>query len=245
MFYFLLGNKKFLTDLILLLAGLDGGAVSLDLGLLAGDANGGEGRGGSHIGGDGLHDDLRSGLRQRKDGSNVLGRGLAVIGGGVSGLGGREAPAGEDNELGGVLLEALDVDVEALRGAVGPAVVDSDAHGAGVGGGEAGGLDLLEGEAAAEAGLGRVLLGLAVDDGAEHLEGTGGDAGGPGGTSHATGLLLGSLVEVQLSLQGTTGRSGVLLLEVDIGDDIIMLNHLRLSNMNLTTEERDAYKRGG
>ena len=29
MFYFLLGNKKFLTDLILLLAGLDGGAVSL------------------------------------------------------------------------------------------------------------------------------------------------------------------------------------------------------------------------
>ena len=105
-------------------------------------------------------------------------------------------------------------------------MVDGDADGAGVLGGHASGLDLLKGEATAETGLGRVLLGGAVDDGLQGLEGAGGDAGGTGGARETAGLLLGGLVEGKTGLEGSTGGADVLLVEVDVGDDVVVLNHL-------------------
>ena len=214
------------SDLILLLGVLNSDAVSLNLGLLSCHTHGGVGLEALHLIGDVGHLDLLGGLGEGHDGAGELGGGLALLGGGVAVLGSREALAGEDDELGLVGLEALDVGVEGLGGAVGTAVVDGDADGAGVLGGHAGGLDLLKGEATAEAGLGRVLLGGAVDDGLQGLEGAGGDAGGTGGARETAGLLLGGLVEGKTGLEGSTGGADVLLVEVDVGDDVVVLNHL-------------------
>ena len=61
--------------------------------------------------------------------------------------------SGEEDELGLVGVESLDVELELLLAGGGTSVVDSNSNGAGEGGGEAGALQLDEGEATAVSDL--------------------------------------------------------------------------------------------
>ena len=96
-------------------------------------------------------------------------------------------------------------------------------------------LELLKGEATAEAELGVVLDGLAVDDRAEEAAGRArGDGGSLGLASQATGLLLRGLVEATLDLleahESTVQHTT--LVEVQVREHVVMFNHLYGGNNN-------------
>lgn len=110
------------------------------------------------------------------------------------------ALAGEDDDTAEVLLQALDVGLEALNAAVDTTVVNSDADGAGVLGGNASSLDLLEGETTASTDLVVVALGGGTHDRPQEVKRTRSDLGGLVGTGGSSGLLLASLVKVHANV---------------------------------------------
>lgn len=103
--------------------------------------------------------------------------GLDLLGGGLALLGGLEV-AGEEDEALLVGLQALNVDLEGLLAEVLAAGVDGDTDGARKLAGDVGLLELGEGETTAGTNAAVVLDGRAADDGAELVDGLGGDTGG-------------------------------------------------------------------
>mmetsp|Transcript_7992 Transcript_7992/g.14343 ORF Transcript_7992/g.14343 Transcript_7992/m.14343 type:complete len:241 (-) Transcript_7992:104-826(-) len=171
-----------------------------------------------HLAGDG-HKLKRGGLLL--DGhqlSSQLGRGLQLLGRGIASL--RLVGAlGEHNQVALVRLQPVHVLLHALEGLVAAAVVNSNTDGGRKLRGDASLLELLQGEATAEADLHVVPLALGVHDRAkgtihrarEHLLGLGG-AGIPA-ADFARGLVEpGAHVELPL------------LLEVAVGDNVVVLH---------------------
>ncbi len=164
-----------------------GRGALLGLGHLAGRLDGGgslvDGRDG-HGGGEG---DLGGG----SEGSGI--RALALLW--------RLCVLGEDDEAGKVGEDALLVEGQGLFASVLAAVVDGDADGAGIDGGDAGSLYLVEGEAASSTDARVVLDGLAVDGRAKGLDGARGDALGLFDAGSASAALGASLVEPRLDAE--------------------------------------------
>lgn len=140
--------------------------------------------------------------------------GLDVLGGGVTLLG-LAVAAGEEDEALPVLLEALDVGLEALLGEVLAARVDGDTDGTGELAGDTGSCDALdafcavgkightlqlnERETTAGTDTAVVLDGRAADDGPELVDRPGGYLRSLGNTSIASGGLLARLLHCQIS----------------------------------------------
>eukprot|EP01084_Bolivina_argentea_P086974 157153_1 len=126
-------------------------------------------------------------------GGNLDGGGASLSVGVTSlGLGGL---AGEDNKLGLVELEAVEVGVEVLLGAVDAAVINGDANATGRLHGDLGGLKLGKSETTASTHTHVVLDGGATDGGAQEVDGAGSHLLGLGDASVTASLLLGGLVE--------------------------------------------------
>lgn len=166
-------------------------------------------------GGGGLDgDDLRV--------AGLLG-GLLLFGGGVT-LSGLLAD-GEEDELGEVRLEAVGVGLQGLLGDVLTAGVDGDTDGGGVAGGDAGGADLFDGEAAAEAVAHVVADGGAGDGGLEVSQGAGEDLLGLLEAEAAAGLGLLGLVKEGLVVTLLRGAGGPVLALMDLRDGVVTLSH--------------------
>jgi len=144
----------------------------------------------------------------------------------------------DDDQVAEVGLEPGDVEVQRLLGLVASAMIDADADGARVLGAEAGRLDLLQGEALAEADLGGILLRRAVHHRSQLLQRRRGDGSGLGGTRQAAALFAAGLVQGQLDLERSTRRLEVLLLAMDVRDDIVVLHHLACVVVGLYTIAR-------
>lgn len=145
--------------------------------------------------------------------------------------GGGSLPPWEDNEVGDVSLEPVDINGLGLLGLVSAPLVDGNSDGLGVGSGDSGGLELSKGESLTEAHLSVVTLGGAVDGRTELVKGGGGNGSGLGGALHPAGLLLSSLVEVDLDSKRSTTRVSPLLVEVSVGNDVVVLDHFFLRNI--------------
>ena len=104
----------------------------------------------------------------------------------------------EDDELRGVFLQSLHVEVEGLGGLVLTTVVDGDADGSGVSGGQADGLEFGDGETSTGSHLAVVLDGGASDDRSQGVDGGGGDLGGLVGPGDPSRFLALSLAKVNL-----------------------------------------------
>jgi hypothetical protein len=200
--------------------------VSSNPGLLPGNTHLSEGT--DLLGWNILHNNFTGGGSKRKNGSLKLSGSLAFLSTGVSVLNLAQTLLGEDNELALVFLKTGNIGSKRLSTLVGTTVVNGDTNGSGISGSQAGSLQFLKGESLSETDLGGVTLGGAVDSGAEQLKRSGGDGSGLGGTRKTTGLLLGGLVQVELDLKRTTRRLAVLLVAMDVGDDVVVLDHLDL-----------------
>lgn len=123
----------------------------------------------------------------------------------------------EEDELAHVLLEACDVALEGLLGLVGPAVVHGDADRLRELGLDAGGAELVKGEATSVLDAHVVPARRARDNRAEELGGARGDLGGLGLAGQAPALLLHRLRKVD--------RNTVLplLVEVRVGHDVLQV----------------------
>merc|ERR1712098_401605 len=119
---------------------------------------------------------------------DILSRRIALLG--------LAAAAWEHNHTLGVLLQTLDVGLEALFGQILAARIDADADGGGVLAGDTGGLQLSEGETTAGADAAVVLDGWAVDDGSQPIGGTGSKLRSLRDTLVTAALLLASLIKV-------------------------------------------------
>ncbi|GMR51734.1 hypothetical protein PMAYCL1PPCAC_21929, partial [Pristionchus mayeri] len=187
-----------------LLVGSDAAQVAVHLDLLLGLGDGA---------GSLLVDDLGEG----KDGSAELGGDLELFGGAVSLLGGGEL-LGEEDELGLVSLQALDVGLKRLEGLVGPAVIDRDSDSAGLGLVDAGLLELVKGESTSEADTSVVALGNATDSGPEETgDGTRSNPRCLSNTGQTSALLAGRLVEPGLDSHFP------MLAEMRIGNHVVPL----------------------
>jgi len=132
---------------------------------------------------------------------------------------------GEEDELGDVGLEALNVGVQGLLGDVLAASINADTDGGGVAGLEASSGELLSGETSTEALLHVVANGGASNNGAELTEGAGEDLLGLLETKATTALLLLGLSKVDLKVT-LLGRAGVVVLAlVHVGDSVVTLRH--------------------
>jgi hypothetical protein len=131
----------------------------------------------------------------------------------------------QDDQIGLVGGQTSHVDFQRFVGLVGSAVIDSNTDCSGVFGADSSTLELFQGEPSAQSSLGRVFLGGAMDNGAQLLKRSRGRSSCLLGTSQTTSLLLRSLVQVQFDLERSTRRTAVLLVEMKIGDDIVMLDH--------------------
>lgn len=200
--------------LILLLSVNYGNTVSSNLGFLSGKTECGESLESLHLVGDSLHNKFVSNLHNRHDRSRCV----DVGGCGISLL--------EDDQVLLVFVQTGDVAVKRFLASVGAAVVNTDSDGSGVSGVESSNLQFLQSESTSQTLLGRVALCLALHNGPKKLSRTGGDGGSSLGTSQTTGLFAGGLVKIDLNLKRSTRRLRVLLVEVKIGDDIVMLHHL-------------------
>jgi len=193
-------------------------AVELLVG--TGETHGGEGTEVLHL--------LSNGLRTDKSVSVTLERNdvlLGALSGGVEvSLGGVTLDRlgvllGEEDELALEGLETINVELERLGAAVLAAVIDGDADGARDGAGDTSLLQLIEGEAAADAHLVVVARGRRVHDGAQETGGGTGEVLG--------GLLLAvktaALVASRLVEPGLDQLLPVLLV-VPVGQDVVVLD---------------------
>ena len=139
-----------------------------------------------HVGGDLLElvGGDRDSLGENLTGDLVGGGGrLDLLGGGVAdeSLLGLAFSSGEEDELGLVGVESLNVELELLLAGGGSSVVNRDADGTGEGGAQTGVLELDESEATAISDLTGVLARARGDDGSQLLDGHG---------EHSLGLTL-------------------------------------------------------
>lgn len=170
------------------------------------------------LGSNGLYLDLRGRLDNGHELVLQLGSHGQLVLGSLTRLGlGRVLR--EDQELRLVFLEPLDVVLHGVKRAILPARVNGNANGRGVPGRDAGLLELLDGEAAAQAKVHVVLVGLAADDRAQGaVNRARGLLGVLGGAGAATAALAHRLVEPAPHSQLP------LLAEVVVRDDIVVLH---------------------
>lgn len=154
----------------------------------------------------------------------VLDGGLLLLLGSLT-LGNLLVVDGEEHELGGVGLEALDVGLEGLLGDILAASIDGDADGGSVAGVNAGTSELLSGEASTKALLGVVADGGASNEGAELAKGAGEDLLGLLETKATTALLLLGLGKEDLEVTLLGGAGVVVLALVHVGDGVVSLGH--------------------
>lgn len=147
--------------------------------------------------------ELRGGLGLG-DGEDVSGS-LVLGGGGSELLGGGVVDltllrlvltSGEENQLGLVLVESLDVNLELLFTRVSSSVVNGDSDRLGKRGAESDGLDLSKGETTTISNLAGVPPGARGDNGTKFLRGPGEGSSGLTGAEVVSSRLLGGLVEV-------------------------------------------------
>lgn len=151
-------------------AGLGAGVAELAVGVLGGRVLGDLGLGDNSLVVDGEGRVGEENVVAVADGLDLLGAGLALLGGlGV---------AREEDEALLVGLQALNVGLEGLLGEVLATGVDGDTDGARKLAGDVGLLQLGEGETTASTNATVVLDGGAADDGAELVDGLRSDTGG-------------------------------------------------------------------
>lgn len=126
---------------------------------------------------------------------------------------------GIEHQLAEVVSQAGLVGLESLLGTVFSSVVDGDADRFGELSSQSDGFDFSEGESSAESGPVAVPNGLASDGGPESIEGSGSNGGSPGSSGLKSSSLASSLVEPGADV------SLPVLPEVDVGEDVVMLNH--------------------
>merc|ERR1719311_1029282 len=100
-----------------------------------------------------------------------------------------------------------------------------DADGGGEFGGDLGGFQFSQREASPQPNLGVVLLRLAPDQGSELVRGPRRVRGGFRGAFQPPRLLLARLVEPGLDVERAAARRLPLLVEVLVGDDLVVLDH--------------------
>merc|ERR1719163_2059140 len=104
-------------------------------------------------------------------------------------------------------------------------------------------------EAPPESNLGVVLLRLAPDQGSELVRGPRRVRRGFGGALEPPRLLLARLVEPGLDVEGPAARRLPLLVEVLVGDDLVVLDHLgfcvSLAMSSFATQRRRGWQRAG
>ena len=131
----------------------------------------------------------------------------------------------QNNQVGLVCVQTSDIQFQRFVGLVGSAVINGNSDCSGVLGGESSSLELFQSESSSQFCLGRVFLGLAVDDRAQLLDRGRSRSSSLGGTCQTASLLFGSLVQGKSDLEGTTRRRAVLLVEVEIWEDVVVLDH--------------------
>lgn len=127
---------------------------------------------------------------------------------------------GQEDDLGAVKLQALNVGVERSLRTVATAVVDGDTIGAGVGGGHTSLLELIQGESTTKTGTTIVHLGRALHDGAQSTSNRAGeDRGGlglaGGGTTGSTGRLVEPGLDALIPI----------LAQVNVRDNVVVSHH--------------------
>mmetsp|Transcript_19793 Transcript_19793/g.32836 ORF Transcript_19793/g.32836 Transcript_19793/m.32836 type:complete len:224 (-) Transcript_19793:31-702(-) len=200
--------------LILLLSVQDRNTLSSNLGLLLGNTHGGECLESLHIGSDWFHNNLVSSLDNWLNTSGLLGRSIR-----------RRRFLGPNDQILLVFFQSSHIERKRLLTSVRSTLVNSNTDSLGIHWVKLGTLEFRHGETASETNLGRIFLGLAVNNGAKFLDWTRCHGSSTGSSSHAACLLGSGLVEVESDLQRTARRLAVLLVEMKVGDDIIMLDH--------------------
>ena len=127
--------------------------------------------------------------------------------------------SGEQDKLGLVSVQSLDVELLTLSGGVSSAVVNGDADGAGKGGAETGSLELTKSEATAVPDLAGVLACARGHNRAQLLNGSGVHSFSLGLSLLKSDSLLAWLVEVD------SDSELPVLAEMYVGDDVIVLDH--------------------
>ena len=127
--------------------------------------------------------------------------------------------SGEEDELGLVGVESLDVELELLLAGRGASVVDSDSHGAGEGGRETSSLQLDEGEPTAISDLAGVATRAGRDNRSELLDGSGELFAALSCSLLEPNQLLGGLIEVN------SDSCLPVLAEMYVWDDVVVLDH--------------------
>lgn len=149
--------------------------------------------------------------------------------GGLGASGGLGAPGmREEDKLGLVELQALHVGVQGTLVSVGATEINGNTSLAGAVLGETSGAELLEGETTTEARATIVHVGGALNDGAEV-------------TRHRAGEHTGGLDAAVSGTAGSASRlvepglhaSGPILVQVDVGDGVVVLDHLVLSVISI------------
>jgi len=183
-----------------------------------------ESPGGLHLGSDGgklglssSSNDLGVTVTLRAVGSSL---GLDSVGN--KSLLGLSLTSGEEDQFLLVHVKSIHVPCELLLRGVGSAVIDRDSNSAGESGGEAGLLELLEGETTTVSDLTGVLASLGRNNGAEGLTGSGVVSGSGSLSALSSTEFLGSLVEVSV------GSSLPVLAEMDVGNRVVVLDHCNL-----------------
>jgi hypothetical protein len=129
--------------------------------------------------------------------------------------------SGEDDQLGAVDLEALNVSLQALLVLVLATVVNGNTKLTGLVLGKTGTLELSKGESTASANTARVLSSASMDDGADGTsDGLGEDTGGLGLSVKSSAELAGRLVEPGLN------TTIPILMEVGVRDHVVVSHHL-------------------
>jgi len=167
--------------------------------------------------------------RSRQGGDAGVTVGLRAVSGGTgvnrvgnkSLLGGTFS-AGEEDQFLLVHVKSSHVPFELLLRSVGSAVIDGDSNSAGESGGEAGLLELSEGETTTVSDLTGVLSSLRRDNRAEGLSRSGVSSVSSSLSTLSPSKFLGGLVEVSV------GSSLPVLAEMDVGDRVVVLDHCNL-----------------
>jgi hypothetical protein len=169
-----------------------------------------------------------SGGGSGKDTAGGLGRGssrLALLGGGVvdQTLLDLAVLSGEEDELGLVGVESLDVELLLLLGGAGSAVVNSDADGAGEGGAKSSSLQLVKSEATAVPDLTSIPASARGDNRSQLLERAGEHLLGLSLSFLQSNELLLSLIEVHSD--SVSASILPVLAEMYVWDDVVVLDH--------------------
>lgn len=126
---------------------------------------------------------------------------------------------GIQNKLAEIVSQSSFVSVKGFLAAIFASMVDSDADGSGELGTETNSFEFCEGKSASESGPVAVANGLAANGGSEFVEGTGGSSCGFSPSSLQSPLFAAGLVEPG------TDVTLPMFAEVDVGEDVVVLNH--------------------